>query len=234
MQVDAEVALSFLRDSKETRDRYGRYIEQLKSCFDHYRGNTGSQTNDFIHALRNPDFQERAKEIGKGILENDAGKIGLTTMLAIVGVFLGSIGIAGFGSAIGIPLAAVLGVVGLLFGNELDESGFVKRTINRFKGLFSNRKQGQPALLNPDPEDLAEDAADSAILLGLIGELADRCEHLEAEAAQFKQELVSSRSQLAENANQLAANTKRLRLLQWCVWILLVVTVSGFGWILLR
>ena len=87
-------------------------------------------------AIRNPAFQEDAKQVGLGILRQESGKLGAKAMLAILGAALGTIGIEELGSAIGFPLASVAALAGIFFGDELNSGAYAARIIRGFCGLF--------------------------------------------------------------------------------------------------
>ncbi|MEZ9466598.1 hypothetical protein AB4228_07565 [Vibrio breoganii] len=52
--------------------------------------------------------------------KNNGGKLGLGTVGTIIGASLGGVGIAMAGTAFGAPLAAILGLGGLISGSYLD------------------------------------------------------------------------------------------------------------------
>jgi len=77
----------------------------------------------------NKYFLEKWNTIWINLAEKDGGKLSLTTVGIIIGSALGGVGIAAMGSAIGMPLALILGLGGLLTGSKVDSLNF-----------FSNKK----------------------------------------------------------------------------------------------
>ena len=107
--------------SKELGDSIGRfktYTDRLIALFqDHQISSISGLTDAFRH---NKEFSSNWKTIWSDIAKADGGKISLTTAGAILGASLGGVGIAAMGGAIGLPLALVLGLGGLISGAEFD------------------------------------------------------------------------------------------------------------------
>ena len=61
-------------------------------------------------------------------MKADGGKLTLGVMFAIVGAALGGVGIAAMGGAIGVPLALIGALVGLVVGNEADTEGYTSHS----------------------------------------------------------------------------------------------------------
>ena len=66
---------------------------------------------------------------GRTEMKADGGKLTLGVMFAIVGAALGGVGIAAMGGAIGVPLALIGALVGLVVGNEADTEGYTSTFI---------------------------------------------------------------------------------------------------------
>ena len=74
-----------------------------------------------VHAYREDSaFRARWHEIWLAAARDDGGKLSFTAAGAILGAVLGGVGIAALGTAIGLPLLAVLGLGGLVAGTEVD------------------------------------------------------------------------------------------------------------------
>ncbi|WP_261886169.1 hypothetical protein [Vibrio pomeroyi] len=68
----------------------------------------------------NSEFMQEWLSIWKECAMNNGGKLGLGTVGTIIGASLGGVGIAMAGTAFGAPLAAILGLGGLISGSYLD------------------------------------------------------------------------------------------------------------------
>jgi len=102
----------------DAADRFRRYVERL---IDLLKKHQIKSVKELIRAVRaDSTFAAEWKEIWAEIAGAEGGKIGLGTAGAILGATLGGIGIAWGGMAIGLPLALVLGLGGLLAGSEFD------------------------------------------------------------------------------------------------------------------
>jgi hypothetical protein len=115
--------------SKELSDSIGRfkiYIDRLIALLEKHEVRNVST---LIQAVRTNDaFREDWRAIWSNIAKADGGKISLTTAGAILGAVLGGVGIAAMGGAIGLPLALILGLGGLIAGAEFDSARALSRT----------------------------------------------------------------------------------------------------------
>ncbi|MDE1240314.1 hypothetical protein [Vibrio aestuarianus] len=75
----------------------------------------------------NTSFQQKWNEIWRDIAVKEGGKVSLTTVGIIVGSSLGGVGIAAMGSAIGLPLAGVLGLTGFISGAKIDSLDYFSK-----------------------------------------------------------------------------------------------------------
>ncbi len=75
----------------------------------------------------NNSFQQKWNSIWRDIAEKEGGKLSLTTIGVIIGSSLGGVGIAAMGSAVGLPLAGVLGLTGFLSGSKIDSLGYFSK-----------------------------------------------------------------------------------------------------------
>ncbi|MEZ9539242.1 ribbon-helix-helix protein, CopG family [Shewanella sp. 10N.286.51.B8] len=75
----------------------------------------------------NNSFQKKWNEIWRDIAVKEGGKVSLTTVGIIVGSSLGGVGIAAMGSAVGLPLAGVLGLTGFISGAKIDSLDYFSK-----------------------------------------------------------------------------------------------------------
>ena len=107
-----------INEFKDLPDRYKRYARELSELMGRYRI-TGLST--LVKSYRNDDdFKHEWKTIWLAIAQTDGGKVSLSTVGLIMGASLGGVGIAAAGGAVGVPLALVLGIGGLLGGSSFD------------------------------------------------------------------------------------------------------------------
>lgn len=110
--------MSILRELKDSGDRFQKQIGKLKALL---KANDIHSISDLKKAIKtNTSFKTEWDEIWKEIAQKDGGKLSLTTIGLILGSIMGGVGIAAMGGAIGLPLALVLGLGGLLGGSEFD------------------------------------------------------------------------------------------------------------------
>ena len=103
-------------------DRLRRYVEQLVELL---REHDIDSIRGLVRAVRDdPGFRQRWNVIWADIAGAEGGKVSFTTMGLIIGATLGGVGIAAMGSAIGVPLFAVLGLAGFVAGTEFDARRF--------------------------------------------------------------------------------------------------------------
>lgn len=130
--------MSILSDVTEAKQHFGTYIERLQNLLKKYDVQGENWYSNLRRVNRNPEFKTELTAIWQEILEQQGGKLGLSVILGIIAATLGGIGIAGFGGAIGLPLAALLVPVGILLGNELDTEGGTRRFVRWVRGLFGS------------------------------------------------------------------------------------------------
>src|SRR5690606_16017096 len=100
-------------------------------------------------------FADEWREIWVDIVRSDGGKLSATTAGAILGTVLGGVGIATGGAAIGLPLALVLGLGGLLSGAEIDSlRGAAQRMVLIIPEELRERVQLAAAVAQISPEEL--------------------------------------------------------------------------------
>ncbi len=110
--------MSITNELGNSVDRFKIYIDRLIALV---RKHNIDSIGKLIRAVRkNEAFSSEWKAIWVEIAEADGGKITLATIGAVTGAVLGGVGIAAMGGAIGLPLALVLGLGGLIAGTEFD------------------------------------------------------------------------------------------------------------------
>tara|TARA_R110000868_G_scaffold234868_3_gene488544 strand:- start:1475 stop:1948 length:474 start_codon:yes stop_codon:yes gene_type:complete len=107
-----------ISEIKEIPEKYKKYRDKIIELFKQNDINSISSLVAMYKA--NPQFKENWKKIWVEVSKEDGGKISLTTVGVIIGSALGGIGVATMGSAIGVPLALVLGLGGFLTGTKFD------------------------------------------------------------------------------------------------------------------
>jgi len=131
--------MSISKELGEATIRFKSYIDRLIQLF---KKHDITNPKGIIEAVRhNQEFSAEWKEIWKEIARMDGGKISLTTIGAIIGAVMGGVGIAAGGGAIGLPLAAVLGLGGLITGIEIDTLGKKHLLLRLPKPLYRSIKQ---------------------------------------------------------------------------------------------
>jgi len=115
--------------SQELGDSAGRFKTYVDRLIALVKTHEISSITNLVDAVRhNQAFADDWKAIWTDIAEADGGKISLTTAGAIIGAVLGGVGIAAMGGAIGLPLAFVLGLGGLIAGAEIDSVRAISQT----------------------------------------------------------------------------------------------------------
>ncbi|HDZ59862.1 MAG TPA: toxin-antitoxin system HicB family antitoxin [Actinobacteria bacterium] len=110
--------MSLSNELEETAIRFKTSVDRLAALF---RANEVRSPRSLIAAFRhNEAFAAEWREIWREIAEADGGKLSLTTIGVILGAAFGGVGIAAMGGAVGLPLALVLGLGGLVIGAEVD------------------------------------------------------------------------------------------------------------------
>jgi hypothetical protein len=151
--------MSLTADIEATKDRFHVYIEQLIALLLDYNIPGSNWYENLKKANSDPLFKRRRDEIWKRILEQEGGKISMAIILWIVGAVLGRVGIAAFGSAIGLSLVVLLVPAGILVGNEMDSAGITKNIVDIVGSWFGSPKEATPHTPAPniisDSEKLA-------------------------------------------------------------------------------
>lgn len=110
--------MSTFEEIGEIPEKYRAHKEALSLIFKQY-------AIDGIKSLvseyrSNPQFKKDWSEFWSHVAKQEGGKLSLTTIGLIIGASLGGVGIAAMGSAVGMPLALILGLGGFLSGSKFD------------------------------------------------------------------------------------------------------------------
>jgi hypothetical protein len=228
--------MPLLDDGRDLKVRFGAYIEQFQQLLREHRVKGSDWLANLRSASRDPKFKARCSSIWNEILEEEGGKVALPVILGIVGAVLGGIGIAGFGGAIGVPLAMFMVPLGLVLGNEFDAEGTTRGIIRKIRHLCVGHG-------SEDSRDDAWDSADEvfAALLELAGETTSRFLTLErqnttlrTEVAKLTDQVSSLKYQLETSQAEIGNLQQRVSYLGWGILLLGITSISGLLWLFLH
>jgi|SRR5665213_40960 len=100
-------------------------------------------TSEFRRAIIDESFRQAFFSALKETARRNGSTITLSGVATWISIAVGSIGIAGMGTAIGVPLGAILIPLALLGGGFLDEDGALIRGKRKLIGLFSKSVRGK-------------------------------------------------------------------------------------------
>ncbi len=124
--------MSFSEDVRNAKERFPQHVQAFEALFrKHGIHNVSTAWN----ALSSPAFRQDFVSIAEPIMKADGGKLTLGLMFAIIGAALGGVGIAAMGGAIGVPLALVGALMGLVVGNEADTEGYTSTFIRKLRAF---------------------------------------------------------------------------------------------------
>jgi hypothetical protein len=155
-------------ESKNTVERFRSYIDRFISLAADYKLDGNGKLVSLWRARRDPEFRRRANIIWGDLVARDGAVLTLPTVLGILGAVLGGIGIAGFGGAIGIPIALLLVPAGILAGLELDSEHVTQKLVRPVR-----------ADIVKSPCEGGEGVPDSLQLLVLLSGTSARVDALE-------------------------------------------------------
>lgn len=228
--------MTLLADGHDLRRRFGTYIDKFHQMFQENHIDDENWYANLKAAFDSSDFRTKWNSLWNEILEQEGGKLTLTVVLSIIGAAFGSIGIAGFGSAIGVPLALLAVPVGILSGNETDSSGLTKRFIRKARRCFS------ADISSDSPNDGADSIGEEfAVLLQLIEQTSERCVFLEEQNLELKGEIAALSGQSTQLKQRLETIHSELKHLNkhktylWCgLLTAIVLSVSALLYQLFR
>ena len=110
--------MSIARDVGELPQRLRGHHRKLEALLAKYK--IAGVTKLIAMYRFNSTFKAEWTSFWADVIRDEGGKVSLTTIGVILGASLGSIGLAAFGGAVGLPLAALLGLGGFLAGSKVD------------------------------------------------------------------------------------------------------------------
>ncbi len=110
--------MSTFGEIKELPEKYRKYRDKIVLLFKKYDISSIPSLSSTYR--NNQQFKDEWRGIWIEVSKQEGGKISLTTAGIIIGSALGGVGIAAMGSAVGVPLALVLGLGGFLSGTKFD------------------------------------------------------------------------------------------------------------------
>lgn len=115
-----EDGMTLFDEISSVRQRFEDRITELQTLLREFQVRSVPK---LIQTYRSDElFRQRWQHIWTSAARDDGGKLSLATAGIIYGAALGGVGIAAAGGAIGLPIAAVLGLLGLVAGSEFDQA----------------------------------------------------------------------------------------------------------------
>jgi hypothetical protein len=235
------------RDFKETGQRFVTYKQEVTALFKHYGVNS---VTALLRLVGNREFKCELKAILGKAAEAEGGKLTLTTVLGIIGAALGGVGIAAGGTAVGLPLALILGTAGYFAGTELDSVGLVKKIKAFFSG--SGETPGEAAESDEETEQITSllqellarsDQADETVrtlsiktveLEQFVPELRAKAERYEEEARQSETRVAALENVITEMKTEFARTKQKFQVLSWAALSVAGVALAGMFWVLMK
>ncbi len=195
--------MSFVRDVTDAKQRFGTYIEDFRYLLVQNDVHGSDWYQRLKEAHKNQAFKSKRDAIWHAILEREGGKLSLGAIFGIIGAALGAIGVAGFGGAIGIPLALLLVPVGILFGHEVDEHHITENVFKWFRDRFGSAPSNAPPTdshAHASPDNTETNTATGSnqkgsvnydeelvVILQIVSDVIQRCEELDASSQKLEQ-----------------------------------------------
>ncbi|MDG1668525.1 MAG: hypothetical protein P8I96_06285 [Opitutae bacterium] len=110
--------MSTINEIKNIPEQYRKHAEELVSLFRKHQ--VRGMRSLVLEYRRNRVFQSEWTQFWHNMAKDEGGKLSLTTIGILIGASLGGVGIAAMGTAVGMPLAVVLGLSGFLTGSKID------------------------------------------------------------------------------------------------------------------
>jgi hypothetical protein len=110
--------MSTVDEIKNIPEQYKKHAEELVSLFKKHQ--ISGIRSLVLEYRRNRAFKSEWTHFWGNMAKDEGGKLSLTTIGILIGASLGGVGIAAMGTAIGMPLAVVLGLSGFLTGSKID------------------------------------------------------------------------------------------------------------------
>jgi hypothetical protein len=232
------------RDFKETGQRFVTYKQEVTLLFKRYGVNS---VTGLLRIVGNKEFKCELNAILGKAAEAEGGKLTLTTVLGIIGAALGGVGIAAGGTAVGVPLALILGTAGYFAGTELDSIGLVKKIKAFFGGsseTSSESDEETEQITSLLQELLARnDQADETVhtlsiktaeLERFVFDLRGKAQQYEEEARQSEIRIAVLEKAVTESKAEFARTKQRFQALGGAALSLAGVALAGLFWVLMR
>ena len=168
-------------------------------------------------AARDDRFRKALTSAIRDTAKRNGATLTLVTAASWISIAVGSIGIAGLGGAIGVPLAVILIPLGLLGGGFLDEEGLLSRTRKRCFTLLGIK----------NTEDQKERDAELAVMAQSIQLISDRVDSLSERADGLDGALGAVKHSLEELE-------RRQRLVTWSLSIVVTLLAGAIIHLLFR
>jgi hypothetical protein len=146
--------MSFFGDTKQTVSRFSQHIDEFQALYKRRGLAFGNPKNIwlFVKLLKmDRSFRQELVLLGNSVIRRESGKVSLAILFTIIAVSIGGLGIAGMGSAFGLPaaaLAVILGSIGFGLGQEIDTAINPNVAV---KEQSSSPKQREPTVVQ-EPE----------------------------------------------------------------------------------
>jgi hypothetical protein len=138
------------------------------------------------------DFRKGLTLVLRDTARRNGATLTLLTAASWVSIAVGSIGIAGMGTAIGIPLAVLLIPLGLIGGGFLDQDGLLARTRRRVSAFVSG------ASIDVNKSDTQTEAeAESSLHAQALQLISERVDAISESTSALKEELQIIRESVA-------------------------------------
>jgi hypothetical protein len=201
--IDPESAVKYSAAMSSQAD-----VSGLIDLFEQWKINNLSS---LYKCARDDAFRKQFVQILRDTAKRNGATLTLSTAAVWISAAIGSIGIAGLGSAVGVPLALILIPLGLLSGGFLDEDGLLSRTRKRVFTLFGMRNVA----------DRKEAEAELALITQALQIISDRVDSL----SDFTNNLTVELKQLQEDSAALVRRQSRHeKMIVGLIIYLLVVT----------
>ncbi len=201
--------MSFFGDTKQTASRFSQHIEEFQALYKS-RGLAFGRPKDiwvFVKLLKTDrSFRQELVLLGNSVIRREGGKVSLTILFTIIAVSIGGLGIAGMGSAFGLPaaaLAAILGSIGFGLGQEID-TAINPNVAAKDQGSFP--KESEPAVADEAKQTTKAKFAD-AEPSGSIFEIVEMMQALDESLTPIA-EITSANNLLLLNISEQIEKTK--------------------------
>jgi hypothetical protein len=175
-----------------------------------------------------PSFRQELVLLGNSVIRREGGKVSLTILFTIIALSIGGLGIAGMGSAFGLPaaaLAAILGSIGFGLGQEIDTA--INPNVAA-KEQSSSPKESGPAVTNEAEQTTKPEFAD-AEPSGSIFEIVEMMQALDESLRPIAEITSASNLQLQNISEQIEKSKTDIGAIKRSGDDLLGLSVSEFS-----